>query len=241
MAYPHKALGWLTELIFPYQCLICQKYLDKGFVCQKCLKSLPIKKQDECVGCERPTPLGQTCTFCREKNQLDQLFTAGDLKNVDLAALIKAFKYRFLPSLAEPLAEFTARHLNHLAQRDGFSFVKDNPLLVPVPLATRRKNWRGFNQAELLTQAIARHYRLEISDCLLRVKNNTPQAKIDNKAERLSNTHGLFAVKKPELVKGRKIFLIDDVCTTGATLNECARVLKNAGASEVSALVIARG
>src|SRR5260221_7673373 len=95
----HRFMNWIVDLIFPYRCVICAKYLDKEYLCQTCFNSLPIKKQYECVGCKRPTPLGKTCTFCREENHLDQLMIVSDFKNHDVASVIKLFKYRFLPDL----------------------------------------------------------------------------------------------------------------------------------------------
>ncbi|KKS13197.1 MAG: hypothetical protein UU70_C0021G0008, partial [Candidatus Yanofskybacteria bacterium GW2011_GWA1_41_6] len=114
-------------------------------------------------------------------------------------------------------------------------------LLVPVPLHKKREYWRGFNQAELLARLIARHYRLDIGEGLVRSVDSIPQAKLENRPKRLLNVQGLYKCKKPEVFKDRHVILVDDVCTTGATLNECARVLKDAGAVSVIALAIARG
>src|SRR6185369_2121311 len=162
MNYPHRFMNWVVDLIFPYRCVICAKYLDKEYLCQTCFNSLPIKKQYECVGCKRPTPLGKTCTFCREENPLDQLMIVSDFKNPDVASIIKLFKYRFLSDLAQPIGELSSKYLNHIAKRDRFSIIQGNPLLVPVPLHKTRECWRGFNQAELLAQLVARKYRLDV-------------------------------------------------------------------------------
>lgn len=234
-------LNWFIDLIFPYRCVLCGKHLDKQYLCPPCLNSLPIKKQNECIGCQRPTPLGRTCTFCRDACAVDQLFVASDFKSHDVASVIKLFKYRFLVGLAEPLAQLISRHLDHQTKRDHFSMVQGNPLLVAVPLHKTREYWRGFNQAELLAKLIARHYRLDVGTGLVRTTHSTPQAELADRPERLANVRGLYTCLAPELFKDRNIFLVDDVCTTGATLNECARVLKNAGALSVSALVVARG
>lgn len=234
-------LNWFTDLIFPYRCIACGKYLDHEYICSVCFNALPIKKQNECIGCHRPTPLGKTCTFCRDSYVVDQLLVVSDFKNPVVASAIKLFKYRFLQDLAEPLSRLSFKYLSHLAKRDYFSMVQDNPLLVPVPLFKTREYWRGFNQAELLAQLIARHYRLDIASGLVRSAHGISQAELEDRPERLSNVRGLFACTQPELFKGRKIILVDDVCTTGATLNECARILKNAGAVHVTGLAIARG
>ncbi len=237
----HSMFNWFVDLIFPYRCIGCGKYLDKKYLCQPCFNALPIKKQNECVGCHRPTPLGKTCTFCRDQYVLDQLLVVSDFKNHTIASLIRLFKYRFLPDLADPLSRLSFKYLDHLAKRDYFSMVQGNPLLVAVPLYKTREYWRGFNQAELLAQSIARHYRLEVGTGLIRTAHGTPQAKLEDRPERLSNVRGLFACVNSELFRGRSIILVDDVCTTGATLNECARILKDSGAVHVMGLAMARG
>jgi ComF family protein len=241
MSYPRLALNWCIDLVFPYRCVSCTKYLDQEYLCRQCFNALPIKKQLECVGCHRPTPMGKTCTFCRDRYVLDRLFVVSDFKNHTVASLIRLFKYRFLEKLADPLSRLSFKYLDHLAKRDHFSMVQGNPLLVPVPLFKTREYWRGFNQAELLARSIARHYRLDVSTELIRIAHGTPQAELKDRPERLSNVRGLYACANPETFKGRSIVLVDDVCTTGATLNECARILKDAGAVHVSGLAMARG
>ena len=241
MPYPRSALNWCIDLVFPYRCIACKKFLDQEYLCQTCFNALPIKKQLECVGCHRPTPMGKTCAFCKDQYLLDRLFVVSDFKNHTTASLIRLFKYRFLPTLADPLSRLSFKYLDHLAKRDNFSMVQGNPLLVPVPLFKTREYWRGFNQAELLARSIARHYRLDVSTELIRTIHGTPQVELEDRPERLSNVHGLYTVLNSAPFKGRNIILVDDVCTTGATLNECARILKNAGAVHVTGLAMARG
>ncbi|MEK9157643.1 MAG: phosphoribosyltransferase family protein [Patescibacteria group bacterium] len=172
---------------------------------------------------------------------MDQLFVVSDFKNRDVESLIKLFKYRFLIDLAEPLGLLASKYINHLAKRDHFSIVEGNPLLVPVPLHRTREYWRGFNQSQLISGLIAKRYQLDTNENLICVAQGIHQAELEDKEERLSNVDGLYSVISPEVFTGRNIILIDDVCTTGATLNECAKVLKSAGAKSVTALAIARG
>src|SRR3989344_7185467 len=98
--YPRTVLNWFTDLIFPYRCVACQQYLEREYLCSKCFNALPIKKQNECIGCHRPTPLGKTCAFCRDAYVVDQLLVVSDFKNHVVASAIKLFKYRFLHELA---------------------------------------------------------------------------------------------------------------------------------------------
>ena len=123
-------------------------------------------------------------------------------------------------------------------------------IIIPVPLHRRRLNWRGFNQSELLANEIAGKSNLEVNTKLLiRWRNTKPQTKIKSMAERKENIKGAFKIGivgtglKPvptELLKNKNIIIVDDVCTTLATLNECALVIKKAGAKKVWGAVVAR-
>jgi len=241
MFYPRLILSSIIDAIFPYKCVGCGKYLDKEYLCRPCFNTLPIKKQNECIGCHRPTPLGRTCVFCRDSCDVNQLLIVSDFKNTIIKSIIKLFKYRFIQDLSKPLGQLTFKYVDHLAKHNHFSIVQGNPLLVPVPLFKTREYWRGFNQADVLARLVARHYRLDVGEGLIRTAHSRPQAELEDRLERISNVGGLYACVDPEMFRGRNIILIDDVCTTGATLNECARVLKEAGGISVTALAIARG
>jgi len=112
---------------------------------------------------------------------------------------------------------------------------------VPVPLHRRRFNWRGFNQSLLLAKYIGDKFYLPVrEDMILRVKNTKPQTTTKNEEERRKNIDKAFSCPNAEEMRGKNIILIDDVCTTSATLNECAKELKKAGAKNVWGLVVAR-
>lgn len=113
-------------------------------------------------------------------------------------------------------------------------------LLIPVPLHIKRLKERGFNQAVLLSKEIKRAHSIPIEMFgLKRIRATRPQVLLKEK-ERMLNVKGAFAVKNPANIKGRKVLLIDDVFTTGATVNECAKVLKKAGAERIDVLTLAR-
>ena len=134
------------------------------------------------------------------------------------------------------------KYLKWLTLDKKFNVFESNPLLIPVPLHLRRLNWRGFNQSELLAKNISDTFQMEMAvDVVERTINATPQADIKEREERLKNLNGIFRIKNKEKIIGREVLLVDDVCTTGATLNECAKILKAGGASRVVALVVARG
>jgi len=113
-------------------------------------------------------------------------------------------------------------------------------LIVPVPLHSRRKRERGFNQAKLLAEIVARHFNLTLIEALKRIKNTKPQAKIKDIEKRMKNISNCFVIKNPEMIQGKNIILVDDVFTSGATMNEAVKILKQNGAKKVIALVLAK-
>lgn len=231
--------NFLTELIFPYRCLGCQVYLPGSYICGGCLAKMPVRVRLECVGCRKTVPGGITCPNCRPHYALDRVLVVSEYHDKLVAEAIKGLKYKFLPELAPPLAGLAMRFIQNQSALHRISFAGENFTVVPVPLHRRRENWRGFNQSALLARSLAEHYRLPYQEALKRDVHLTAQAQIKDRNARFENISGAFICAGD--VSGRNILLVDDVCTTGATLNECARVLKNAGASEVTALVIARG
>lgn len=238
--YPQQVRNWFLDLIFPVRCIGCGKFGD--YICRVCFKSISIKKSFECIGCKRNTPFGQTCYLCAKTNSVDQLLIIADYKNPLVEKSMKFLKYKFIRDLEQPLSILMKKYLKWLTLDKKFNVFQDNPLLVPVPLHSRRLNWRGFNQSELLVKELANTFQMEmVSDVIERASDTLPQADIEEKEERLKNLNGIFKIKNGISITGREILLVDDICTTGATLNECAKVLKANGVSKVIALVVARG
>jgi ComF family protein len=170
---------------------------------------------------------------------VDRLCIAGDANQPLLAHAIHRLKYTAVRGLAAPLTEYLVQAL---AKTDASATFADHPLLVPVPLHPRRHAERGFNQSELLSDQLARRIHMaHRTDVLARIRQTTSQVKTASRWERLENMRDAFRVTRPEHVNGRSIILVDDVCTTGATLDACAHALKDAGASSVTAVVLARG
>ena len=232
---------WLLDLFFPIRCVSCGKY-RVGYLCARCSRTIPLKGGSECIGCKRTSPDGATCTSCADTFAVDRLLIAADYGNPLLRRALKLFKYQFVPDVAPDLYFVVHRYLRELRNRKGDSIVGDNPLVVPVPLHRRRLNWRGFNQSELLARLLADQFLLEMRDnVLVRTRQTRPQADIQEREQRLENVSGVINCTDPDGVRGRTILLVDDVCTSGATLDECAKVLKQNGARKVIALVVARG
>jgi ComF family protein len=148
----------------------------------------------------------------------------------ELRALIHLFKYRRVRTLAAPLGKLLARALPLDQAFD---------VIVPLPLHWRKRWQRGFNQAELLAREISRRTNTPVENALRRVHNTAAQAGLTSSKRRL-NVSGAFQAKRPAVIDGRRVLLIDDVMTTGATAASCARALRRAGARQVTLLTLAR-
>jgi ComF family protein len=148
--------------------------------------------------------------------------------------LVHQFKYAGQRHLRHPLAGWLGETLNDARLR-GRHF----DLIVPVPLHSTRQRERGFNQATLLAELLAKSIAVPLRPVLERIRYTTTQTAYD-RAERMENLHGAFRLRKNRDVRDLRVLLIDDVLTTGSTLSECARVLKAAGAISVHAATAAR-
>lgn len=231
----------------PSLCRCCEHPLDtleSVPVCENCWARVRPYDGIECAQCGlflgSAVALHGTalCGFCRRDSfEFEQARSFGWYEGV-LGDLIRRFKYDSWHPLALPLA----RCLHTASQRfaaPGAAAVKFD-LLLPVPLHRTRQRSRGYNQAQLLAEQLAKLTRVPLAarNCV-RVRDTKPQTGLRG-AERRKNVRGAFAVNKPEQVKGASILLIDDVLTTGATLDACAVALRRAGAETVRALTLAR-
>ncbi len=218
-----KLKNFLIDLLFPIECLGCQT--EGVWLCPNCARELK---------CGSPEKL--------ELPALDNIFIAGDYEDPLLAGLIKKFKYNFITALGQPLADFLSFYwsgqLGLACLKPEISFPADL-IVMPIPLSQKRLRWRGFNQAEILARELAANFSYELSLELTRTKHGRPQATL-NGSERTDNIKGAFAYTGPQL-DSRSVIIIDDVATTGATLNEAALVLKAQGADKVYGLVLAKG
>lgn len=206
------------DLLFPVSCFNCGR--GNQLICQECSdKFLKLLGNN--------TNAGDSCQY------LTKVLVAFDYNNQLVARAIRAFKYNFIFDLADILGSLLVEFLKS-------QNLKNFDLVIPVPLNIKRKNWRGFNQAELLARIIGQYYLLPVeNDLLIRRVNTHPQVGLSAK-QRQTNISGIFCIKKEYILKNKKILLVDDVITTGATLNECAKLLINNGAKEVWAAALAK-
>lgn len=245
MDYFRSATTWILDLIFPIRCLGCGAFSAPGketYLCAPCIRTIPIKHALECVGCKRAVAAGHTCILCRKEYSLDQLLIASDLRHRLVERILKTFKYRFVPALAEPIGQVMRKYLAAAQKQKKLDLFAANPMIIPIPLHIRRLNWRGFNQAVLLAKHMADRFQMQYcDDALKRNKYASPQAGIESRPERFKNIENQFICTNPHAVRDRHIIIVDDICTSGATLNACAAALKENGARKVSAFVVARG
>jgi ComF family protein len=222
--------GAALDFLFPQKCVGCGE--EGILLCPSCQQTLPRIKPPICPRCGKPQPGGFLCPGCSGwPSSLDGIRSPLIFEDLVRTA-IHQFKYKNLRILAGPLAALISDYLN------------TNPLqgevLVPVPLHPRRLRERGYNQSELLTRELSNLIHLPcINDCLIRQKFVLPQAQTHSVLERRRNVKQAFTCKNSALY-GKQVLLIDDVSTSGATLDACAAALKSAGAISVWGIVLAR-
>ncbi|MEK7595996.1 MAG: ComF family protein [Patescibacteria group bacterium] len=220
----------ILDLIFPKKCFGCGR--SGELFCGHCFDSLDFP-EIRCFACRQDG--AGLCVQCASSFNLKNLrvFWAADYKNPAIKKMIRAFKYRQAGALAETLGEI-------LSQR-AEKFLIQNSLVIPVPLAAKKQRERGFNQAALLGQYLAKKNGLAFdSEILLKIRSTAPQVRTAGRGERLKNLKESFIVSDPQKIQSKTVILVDDVLTTGATIMECARVIQKAGAKKIIALVAAR-
>lgn len=228
------SLDWLKcqaiEVLFPSLCLGCGR--EGSFFCSSCRRKLPYLRGPVCRSCGRPVANTATCAECYKSPPEVDSMRAPFIFDGIIRSAVHQFKYRDVRALAKPLADFL------------FNYIKENGIrtdvLVPVPLHKNRLKERGYNQAELLAQQLGKLTRWPVEKgALVRLRDAPPQASTATAKERRRNVEGAFSCQN-SLLKGKAVLLIDDVCTTGATINGCAAVLKKLPVASVCALTVAR-
>jgi competence protein ComFC len=228
----------ILNILFPIDCAGCGK--EDVWLCDDCLLKLPLGRNAGCFFCGKTDPPGFTCSACAAEHYLDGVFVCADYDNRIIAELVKKLKYSFARELGEVLGKIAARYLKKISAEEKLGKINLQKFTVlPIPLHKKRLNWRGFNQAEIIARYFSRQLNLPYQDELIRVKHKTPQAKLGG-VERRENIRDCFQCLNNNLTN-KNILLIDDVATTGSTLDEAARVLKTAGAVKVWGMVIAKG
>ncbi len=232
----------IMDVLFPHHCIGCN-VLGTPF-CDTCIASVPLRDLG-CLACGARNQTGVFCANCkRHANFLTRTVWAASYETKIINAAITQLKYQGNRALADALGVCIVTLLQKRVQEHAVH-IPANAALLSIPLHPRRRRERGFNQSELIAAAIAQKFPLPLlpQNVLARTRYTQAQAKVRGREARLKNMKGAFQVPQNaiSLVKEKTVLLVDDIATTGSTLNEAARALKEAGASQVWGIVAAKG
>lgn len=233
-------LHCLADFFFPPQCLLCRSFLlsySDGYFCKDCLDSFSFNNGHICPRCgilfESKEGGDHLCSRCIGRDSFFDVARAVGSYEGMLRKAIHFFKYNNKSMLAAPLGKLLSVY------GAGMLNTEEYELIVPVPLHPLRLRQRGFNQSLMLARKVGRLWDVKVcAESLKRDRWTTPQTMLSEK-ERRKNVKGAFSCRGCEF-HGKKVLLIDDVYTSGSTVDECARVLKKQGASNVDVLTLAR-
>lgn len=237
----------ILNLLFPVYCPVCDSYMERDksrVLCPKCWDSIIRINPPYCIKCCKPyysfnndnhrQKEGHLCNQCRRIRIYFDHTLSGGIYDGALREAIHLFKYNGKKNLSTPLGDFLYDELKTKIAFEKFEYI------IPVPLHKIRLKERGFNQTLLISRRLSKNSKIPIITNVLKKKKPTPpQADLPLK-DRKRNVRGAFFLKNPHKIHGRRIILLDDVYTTGSTVNECSRVLKKAGAAEVTVFTLAR-
>ncbi len=211
-----KQLSDPLALIYPHKCILCRKVLkyNEEHICKRCAEETPVlsKRTDGLSGIRLWTAL-----WTYENNARQSLLR---------------YKFRRKRSYGKHFGDLLAKKVE---EDLGECF----DVIVYVPVSFSRKLKRGYDQVHIIAKAAARHYGMKPKKVLKKIRNNAAQSSLKTVLERENNVRDAYRVTDPDLVLGKRVLLIDDIITTGATVKECARVLRAAGAKEVLCAAVA--
>ena len=207
---------WIVNFLFPPKCVLCRKVLET-------------QETDLCRRCRADSP-----DYSHRKRNLQFLdsFTAVWYYENNIRRSLLRYKFYGARGYAAAYGRLLAMRLRR-EYPEGFD------VLTWIPISRLRKFRRGYDQVELLTRAVGRELEMEPVSVLKKVRNNRQQSKIQDAAQRRANVLGVYRATNPEAIKGKRVLLLDDIFTTGATASEAARVLLTAGAKEVHCAAVA--
>lgn len=220
---------FLKELLFPSRCLICRK-ISKDVICDDCLSKIPLIKGPICRICGSPIEVEGICYKCKSFLPYFSKARSYALYDGVMRTAIIRFKFEKRKNLGIFLGKMLGAFISELSW--------DIDFIVPIPLSKERMRTRGFNQSEILALEASKILGIPVSLSLIRIKETKPSINL-NVEERLNNINRAFLLKDNSL-KNKKVLLIDDVYTTGATTNEASRALLERNIREVRVVTLAR-
>lgn len=211
-----KALIFLFQILYPKQCLICGK-LEQDTICSKCNNALKIEAKIERYN-------------NKSFNKHLYIFKyEGKIRN-----LIIDYKFNDKPYLNEVFVKIILKNEKICRKIEKYD------IIIPVPIHRRRKSERGYNQSELIARKLAENLRIElVTESLIKQKNTLPQSAL-SRQQRKENVKEVYKIQNRQKIENKKVILLDDIYTTGATTQECSKILKQNGAKEILVLTIAK-
>jgi len=229
----------LLSLFFPSICPSCKRYIKDFthvYICEKCFNDIKPVPDPHCEICQKPLDTGATltCRECRDrKNYFSYTMAAGAYQGA-LKEMIHFYKFNKKKRLYKMLSEIMLDNIHH----EVFEGID---IIVPAPLSRKSLEEREYNQTELIASYLSYKLGIPAANLVIKTKETERQSSLERE-KRLTNLKGAFDIKKEfiDKVEGRNILVVDDVYTTGSTINEIARTLVLAGAEEVRAVTVAR-
>ena len=219
---------WTVPLVsmYPPICGICEK-INKDALCPKC--NLELKNQAEM----RILPKEEIEENIKKEKYFEELMYIFKYEG-QVRKLILDYKFNEKSYLYKTFVNFL------LKNEKIFENIKKYDKIIPVPISKKRKKERGYNQSMLIAEEIANKTNLElVNNCLIKTKNIIEQSKL-NKEDRQQNIQGVYSLKNQRLITNQKILLVDDIYTTGSTVNECCKTLQQANPKTIGVLVLAK-
>ena len=227
-------LKTVKNIVFPCLCLCCEEKISCGPICLKCQEKITFLSGNLCRYCARPLSADKPiCSLCQNKlHPYNRLISATAYKE-PIVSLIHLFKYKNYDYLDKFFSSLIVKHLNDIHFKP-FSY----DFIIPVPMHKHKLKIRGYNQAQLLAKLLSNNFKIPLRNDIIDTVNIRPsQAKLQ-KQKRQENVKGVFAARKN--LKNKKIILIDDIFTTGATAASCCQALAEKQADKIVVITLSK-